>query len=102
MFSKIFKSHRSALQSCHIASLVCTRSNILIWIRRKMNFELVRIGWPNTAAILALALIPMVSLTTATKHGVETSQVRSIATATFYSPDSAAIVAAILPEAVTE
>ena len=64
-----------------------------------MNFELVRIGWPNTAAILALALIPMVSLTTATKHGVETSQVRSIATAIFYSPDSAAIVAAILPEA---
>ena len=67
-----------------------------------MNFELVRIGWPNTAAILALALIPMVSLATAAKHGVETSQVRSIATAIFYSLDSAAIVAAILPEAVTE
>jgi len=67
-----------------------------------MTFELVRIGWPNTAAILALALIPMVSLATVTKHGAETSQVRPIATATFYSPDSAAIVVAILPKAFTE
>jgi hypothetical protein len=26
-----------------------------------MTFELVRIGWPNTAAILALVLLPMVA-----------------------------------------
>jgi hypothetical protein len=31
-----------------------------------MTFELVRIGWPNTAAILALALMPVLALTAAT------------------------------------
>jgi hypothetical protein len=31
-----------------------------------MTFELVRIGWPNTAAVLALALMPVVALTAAT------------------------------------
>ena len=102
MFSKIFKLHRMALQSCHIASLVCARSNSLTWIRRKMNFELVRIGWPNTAAILALALIPMASLTTVPNHGAEIVQVRSIDIAVFCPPDSAAIVATILPRIFTE
>lgn len=67
-----------------------------------MNFELVRIGWPNTAAILALAFMPMVSLATVTNHGAETVQVRSIDTAVFCSPDSAAIVTAILPRTFTE
>ena len=28
-----------------------------------MTFELVRMGWPNTAAILALAIMPVVALT---------------------------------------
>jgi hypothetical protein len=28
-----------------------------------MNFELVRAGWPNTAAILMLAIMPIVALT---------------------------------------
>lgn len=27
-----------------------------------MTFELVRIGWPNTAAILALALLPVLAI----------------------------------------
>lgn len=67
-----------------------------------MTFELVRIGWPNTAAILALALIPIVSLANVIKHDAETSQFRPIATATFYSPDSAAVVTAILPETSTK
>lgn len=30
-----------------------------------MTFGLVRLGWPNTAAILALAIMPIVALTTA-------------------------------------
>ena len=30
----------------------------------KMTFNLVRIGWPNTAAILALAAIPFMTLAT--------------------------------------
>ena len=29
-----------------------------------MTFELVRYNWPNTAAILALAVMPIVALTT--------------------------------------
>jgi hypothetical protein len=28
-----------------------------------MTFKLVRMGWPNTAAILALAIMPIVALT---------------------------------------
>jgi hypothetical protein len=28
-----------------------------------MTFELVRIGWPNSAAILALVLLPVVAMT---------------------------------------
>ena len=28
-----------------------------------MTFHLVRIGWPNTVAVLALAVMPIVSLT---------------------------------------
>jgi hypothetical protein len=31
--------------------------------RTKMTFDLVRIGWPNTAAILALAVMPILALT---------------------------------------
>ena len=36
-----------------------------------MTFELVRIGWPNTAAILALALLPVVAMATGLgkRHG---------------------------------
>lgn len=29
-----------------------------------MTFDLIRAGWPNTAAILALALMPIVALAT--------------------------------------
>lgn len=31
-----------------------------------MTFELMRMGWPNTAAIAALAMMPIVALTTIT------------------------------------
>ena len=31
-----------------------------------MRFDLVRMGWPNTAAILALAIMPIMALTIAT------------------------------------
>ena len=30
-----------------------------------MTFDLIRAGWPNTAAILALAMMPIVALATA-------------------------------------
>jgi hypothetical protein len=29
-----------------------------------MTFDLVRVGWPNTAAILTLAIMPVMALTT--------------------------------------
>ena len=28
-----------------------------------MSFDLTRLGWPNTAAVLALALVPLLALT---------------------------------------
>lgn len=31
-------------------------------IRGRMTFELVRMGWPNSAAIVALALLPVVAI----------------------------------------
>ena len=31
-----------------------------------MTFELIRMGWPNTAAIVALAMMPIMALTVAT------------------------------------
>ena len=39
-----------------------------------MTFELVRIGWPNTAAILALALIPILALTVSPAPKSEAAQ----------------------------
>ena len=34
-----------------------------------MTFELMRLNWPNTAAILALMMMPMVALATLTPAG---------------------------------
>ena len=62
-----------------------------------MTFELTRIGWPNTAAILCLALFPIVSLATVTGHRSETGRVRQIDTAICCPADSVAIVIADLP-----
>ena len=39
-----------------------------------MTFDLVRMGWPNTAAILALAVMPIVALATSGR-GRTTAQV---------------------------
>jgi hypothetical protein len=41
-----------------------------------MTFELVRIGWPNTAAVLALAVMPIVSLATSADPRPGTVEVR--------------------------
>jgi hypothetical protein len=69
-----------------------------------MTFEMVRIGWPNTAAILALAVMPVVAFATAPDRGVETAQVWQTETAT-YCPaplDRAVIMAAAAPDTVLE
>jgi hypothetical protein len=34
-----------------------------------MTFDLIRAGWPNTAAILALAMMPIVTLATGGDRG---------------------------------
>jgi hypothetical protein len=48
-----------------------------------MTFELVRLGWPNTAIILALASMPAVALSSASSSGIDTARVRPVETAAF-------------------
>lgn len=43
-----------------------------------MTFEMVRFGWPNTAAILALAVMPIVALTTVADRRPPSAQVQQI------------------------
>ena len=43
-----------------------------------MTFEMVRLGWPNTAALLALAIMPIVALTTVAGSRPEIAQARQI------------------------
>jgi hypothetical protein len=52
------------LRSCHIAALGSVREENADPERTQMTFEMMRLGWPNTAAILALAAMPLVALTT--------------------------------------
>jgi hypothetical protein len=66
-----------------------------------MNFELVRIGWPNTAVILALALVPMVSLAAA-PHPKAAAIVADAATICPAPQDGAAALATLLPSTSLE
>lgn len=43
-----------------------------------MTFDLVRMGWPNTAAILALAIMPIVALTIATDQRPAAAQAEQV------------------------
>lgn len=43
-----------------------------------MTFDLVRMGWPNTAAILALAVMPLVALATVTDRRPDAAQIQQI------------------------
>ena len=47
--------------------------------RTAMTFDLVRIGWPNTVAILALAIMPIVALTTAAERRPMAVQIEAAA-----------------------
>ena len=47
--------------------------------RMVMTFDLVRIGWPNTVAILALAIMPIVALTTAAERRPVGAQIEAAA-----------------------
>jgi hypothetical protein len=59
-----------------------------------MTFELVRAGWPNTAAILALAIMPIVTLTVATER--HPAAVQQTGPAAFCpAPADCAVIAAV-------
>lgn len=65
-----------------------------------MTFEMVRIGWPNTAAILALAIMPIVSLTAAAEWRPDAVQTRQADAATVCPAPSllgGMVVAALVP-----
>ena len=61
-----------------------------------MNFELVRVGWPNTVAIVALAIMPIMSLATVPQRGEAAAQTVD-ATICPAPPDSSMAFAMLLP-----
>jgi hypothetical protein len=69
-----------------------------------MTFELVRMGWPNTAAILALAVMPVVVLATTSDRRPDAAQVQQVEPASFCLTlaECSATVAAAAPETVLE
>jgi TRAP-type uncharacterized transport system fused permease subunit len=72
--------------------------------RMEMTFELVRLGWPNTAAILALAVMPVVALSSASNTGTAAAPVRPAETAAFCPDftDGLMALADVGPNAVFE
>ena len=67
-----------------------------------MTFELVRAGWPNTAAILALAIMPIVTLTVATERHPAVVQQTEPAAFCLTLAECAVIAAVAAPETVLE
>jgi hypothetical protein len=66
-----------------------------------MNFELVRIGWPNTVAIVALAIMPIVSLAAAPQRSEAAAE--TINATICPAPQNASMVlATLLPKATLE
>jgi len=69
-----------------------------------MTLDLIRLGFPNTAAIVALAILPVVALATLTDPRPATRQVEQIESATIcHAPVACAEIAlAAAPEFVSE
>jgi hypothetical protein len=69
-----------------------------------MTFDLVRIGWPNTAAILALAVMPIVALASASGPRPYETYVQQIEPAAICltSAECPLAVAAAVPATVFE
>jgi hypothetical protein len=68
-----------------------------------MTFELVRAGWPNIAAIIALAISPMIALTAAPGQRLETMQVQQVEPATMcQAPAPCGILASAAADAGLE
>lgn len=66
-----------------------------------MSFELVRLGWANTVAIAALALMPMVSLAALPEGEAAAASLAATATICPAAQDGIAL-AALLPGARQE
>ena len=69
-----------------------------------MTFDLVRMGWPNTAAILALAVMPMVALASASGPRPNNVQIEQVEPAAICltSAECSVTVAAAAPQTVLE
>ena len=69
-----------------------------------MTFNLVRMGWPNTVAILALAIMPVVALTAAPDRRPVALAVEQIEPAAncLTAGECSMIAAAAAPETVLE
>lgn len=65
-----------------------------------MTFEMVRIGWPNTAAILLLAAMPVIALTTTTDLRSQAGQIE--AAAVCQTVDACSFAAAAATDIVAE
>ena len=65
-----------------------------------MTFDIIRLGLPNTAAIVALAIMPVVALTTFTDSRPAAAQAEQIEPVT--NCQACTQVAAVTPEFVLE
>ena len=67
-----------------------------------MTLDLIRLGLPNTATLVALAIMPIVALTTLTGPRPAAAQVEQVEAATICQVPVACAVAAAAPEFVSE
>jgi len=67
-----------------------------------MNFELIRMGWPNTVAIAALAMVPIVALAAIPQRSTLASYTANSATLCPASQDGSFALATLLPAASLE
>jgi hypothetical protein len=70
--------------------------------RTQMTFDLVRIGWPNTAAILALAIMPVVALTAREDQRPALAQFERTEAATICRTCPVIAAAGLMPEIIVE
>jgi hypothetical protein len=65
-----------------------------------MTFEMVRMGWPNTGAIVALAIMPVVALATMPQRNADTFEAQcEVAT---LCPPASAVLATLVPDGTLE
>ena len=93
------------LRNCHTRPLkVCLDLRLDAFGRPPMTFDMIRLGLPNTAALVALAIMPVVALTTLADPRPAAGQVEQIEPATICQVPAACteIVVAAAPGFVSE